>query len=371
MPSSSFDLTINPYITLGVSIGASDTEITKKYRKLALKLHPDKQKPGLPETEKEEIAKRFQDIQQARTFLLDHREERQKYDAKRESDRIRKQADLQREQHMSKQRKRMRDELKQKEKEAAAASRKREKTESLSKAKNDNISQLRRDGQKIRQAYAERDLENEILRQQTQELRQQKQQQKKSLEHRQVRIKWDRKKISTSPSEDSIAALLTQFGRVEGVEFLGSKGNQVLVTFKSAESCRPCVHFYLYSKEMRAKFVGSRKEEEEQRNEPDQSINKLRRDTESLNDRRLRQRGEREELLRQMEQEEESGDQIPQRKTQASSSKKKAMLFPLSFPTSAMKSDSNHYLTELEKYETKILSSLLSKEKLAAIKVIR
>jgi DnaJ-class molecular chaperone len=76
---------VDPYDALGVGFGASDAEITRAYRKLALKLHPDKQGPGLSEKKREEIAKQFHDIKEARTFLLDaeHAEDRLKYDARR------------------------------------------------------------------------------------------------------------------------------------------------------------------------------------------------------------------------------------------------------------------------------------------------
>ena len=44
------------------------------------------------------------------------------------------------------------------------------------------------------------------------------------------------------------------------MEFLGKKGNQAMVTFRDASSCRPCVDAFRDSKEMRAKFVGSQKD---------------------------------------------------------------------------------------------------------------
>ena len=95
---------------------------------------------------------------------------------------------------------------------------------------------------------------------------------------------------------------------------LGSKGNLALITFADPASCRPCVESYKNSEEMRASYVGKRKEEEEARDAAkEQQQEELarassgksdNRDNESLYDRKLRQVQEREALLRQMEAEE-------------------------------------------------------------------
>ena len=92
----------DPYEILGVPFNATDAEIKKAYRKLALKLHPDKQQKG-NQASAEEIAKKFHDVKEARSFLLDddHAEARRKYDAKRESDRLRQQTEALRERNMS------------------------------------------------------------------------------------------------------------------------------------------------------------------------------------------------------------------------------------------------------------------------------
>ena len=122
---------IDPYDALGIAFGASEAEITKAYRKLALKLHPDKQRPGLTAKVQEEIAKQFHDIKEARAFLLDveHAEDRRQYDARRESERIRRETEAERERHMSDRRKRMRDQLREKEAQAQAEQQQEEQEE--------------------------------------------------------------------------------------------------------------------------------------------------------------------------------------------------------------------------------------------------
>ena len=63
------------YELLGVQKSASETEIKKAYRKLAIKFHPDKS----PEDKKEEYTKKFQEISEAYEVLSDV-EKRKKYD---------------------------------------------------------------------------------------------------------------------------------------------------------------------------------------------------------------------------------------------------------------------------------------------------
>ena len=66
------------YNILGVNRNASDDEIKKAYRKLAVKLHPDKQ-AGKSDAEKKEAEEKFKDVNEAYD-VLSNPEKKQRYD---------------------------------------------------------------------------------------------------------------------------------------------------------------------------------------------------------------------------------------------------------------------------------------------------
>lgn len=377
----------DPYDILGIKPGLPDTAINKAYRKLALKLHPDKQS-GLSPQEAERVAKEFHNVKEARAFLLESefREARIKYDAKRASILQRKKADAQRDLSMNERRKRMRDELKQREAEAMSSSsqKKRAKTSSKTGRKQDDdlIEKLRREGNSMRQAYAEKEAQAAASSAQDQIRKEKinKINRERLLQDRQVRMKWSRKKMTTSPSEHSLATLLSRFGSVEEVEMLGSKGNLALITFANPSSCFSCVEAYKSSEEMRASYVGKRKEEEEAKSaKVEQEEENLaaaqmsarrsqNNDTESLCDRQLRQATERERLLREMEAESgetTSGQRATGKATSATSDSDSANLSSRSVSVQFPSTEGYRGLSpvlKLAKAENDILGQLLSRE---------
>jgi curved DNA-binding protein CbpA len=74
----------NPYEILGLERGAGDDDVNKAFRKLMLKLHPDKQPAGQSEEEAAEIAETFHNVMSAKSFLLDaeHMAAKRAYDSK-------------------------------------------------------------------------------------------------------------------------------------------------------------------------------------------------------------------------------------------------------------------------------------------------
>ena len=306
---------------MGVEVGATDAIITKAYRKLALKLHPDKQRQDLTEEKTDDLAKRFHDVKEARSFLLDpeHKEDRQKYDARLRSSMARRVEDARREQSMSDRRKRMREELAAKERDAAGAKNKRCRSAKGAAANGDDnqimLEKLRREGKQMRESYSAKAASDEAVYR-----ARQKMDASELLERRQVRVKWSRSKVGKSHSEHSLAELLSSFGSVESVELVGAKGNAALITFADESSCSPCVEAYADSDVMRATFVGKRKDREKSRafasSRSSDAASKSSsaayresqsRDVESVEERKIRQAAERERILRQMELEEEGG----------------------------------------------------------------
>jgi len=362
MPSSSRaaklgDPEFDPYEILGIEQGCSDSEITKAYRKLALKLHPDKIQ-NLSDKEQERISIEFHAIQDARAFLLgpEHAEARRAFDTKRASQRLRRQQDAVRESQMSERRKRMRDEL----------NRKEEATQSQRSNEEDVLEKLRREGKDLREKHSDRAQEKQA--------RNQSRAVKKArtlTEERQVCVKWSRKRMKVSPSEHSLAKLLSKYGTVESVETLGSKGNSALITFENASSCRPCVDAYERSEEMRATFVGKRKQEYEeetsQREEAEAtaaSTSKCQ-DREGLEERKYRQAAERERLVREMEM--EDAGHAMKHSQQEPAKQKRGRPFPLEFANTLYSSVTP--LQKLEQFEMDLFGDFLSLDEMKQMQV--
>jgi DnaJ family protein C protein 17 len=192
-------------------------------------------------------------------------------------------------------------------------------------------------------------------------------------EDRQVRLKWSRKKVVGGiHTVQSLTAIMKDFGQVEEVEMLGSKGNAALITFVHESSCKSCVYAYRTSETMRATFVGRKKHQDNMHEVDDNSmVAGSSQHSETLEERKLRQAAERERLMRQMELEEEGANtssqaqQFPNRTTERQDDNdvqppQKKSSFPPDFPGRAKEATSPFEL--LEKYE-KLLFDRIDKLK--------
>lgn len=349
----------NPYEALSLENFASSTTIKKKFRELSLKLHPDKRQTNLSQKEKDELDHKFILVQEARSFLLDDefRDQKEKYDAKLKSEILRKEEDRRREEQMGSQRRKMKHDLEKKINELRTAS-----EVSKTVTTDSNFEDLKSAGKRMRESYDQREQEKN-----DRSLFEQQKRRKSDLENRQVRIKWSRKKLG-GQSEHSIAELSSRFGKVLEVELIGSKGNAALVTFQDASSCEACVNAYLFSEELRATYVGERKENAEKEGYEDHSFDFLsaslrrERDRESVEERKLRQLAEREAMLRQFEL---NGDEKHMKFHDEAKTSTGRSLFPPFFPSCNDKNQSSY--ERLKEAELDILKGLLSPDQIRQI----
>lgn len=370
----------NPYKALNLPNFATSSQIKKAFRELSLKLHPDKRKTDLTKSQHEELNRQFEKVKEAKSFLLDveFALKKEKYDLKLRSDSLRMEEERKREEMMDGWRKNMKDDLQDKiKREMERQQMKRDGYGSHSSrmgSQDDDVHMhgLKKAGKRMREEYSEK--------RQSEELRnfnKKRKQRKDDLQNRQVRVKWSRAKMG-GQSEDMISKLLSNFGEVESVELIGSKGNAALVTFADAKSCKPCVDAYLQSDELRATFVGKRKDDEEGYGDYDDDIiqDSRERDRESVEERKLRQEAEREKILRQMENndhdEHDTGNRTRNGDSnkQSQSSKQKS-LFPPLFPAVQANEHGEQpsYIERLEEMERIILKDLVPPEVLKAAHV--
>lgn len=344
----------NPYEALSLKNFATSIEIKKKFRELSLKLHPDKRQANISQKEKDDLDHQFILVQEARSFLLDdeYRDKKEKYDAKLQSELLRKEEDRRREERMGSQRRKMKKDLEDKINELTRSSDKRTH-------KDTSLDDLKTSGKRMRESYNERWQKDEERRSSEQRKRR-----KDEIQNRQVRVKWSRKKIG-GQSEDSLAKLLERFGTIEDVELIGHKGNAALVTFTDASSCQPCVDAYLHSEELRATYVGARKqraeeaENDEETSEFLQSSLKREHDRESVEERKLRQAAEREAILRNLDLDDGNRSHELYEGVQKA---KKSIIFPPNLPPCTNVALSS--IERLEQAENEILKGLLSSDEM-------
>jgi len=301
----------NPYQILSVPKFSTSPRIKKAFRALSLKLHPDKRRKNLSPAEIVSLDNQFHDMKLARSFLLDeeYSSVKLKYDAALESSCVRREEEETRERHMSANRLRMRVEL---EKKLQHEQQKKEKDNNFafqrggatfSRKTRNRTDDLKNESNAMREAFNERvsqETERKAagIRKKTRE----------ELEWSQVRLKWSRNKLGYQTEKDLIFLLSKSFGEVKCVELIGNKGNAALVTFRNKNSCELCVVSYSKSDEMRAFYIGKRKEEFEKKVLSNGTLSSMGKDRESVEERKLRQAAEREKILRQMELEDMGND---------------------------------------------------------------
>jgi len=369
----------NPYKILSIPITATTAQIKKAFRTLSLQVHPDKQQQQQSQTKtsKDDLVRKFIQVQEAKSFLLDdeHAALRKRYDAQLAGETRRRDQETTRDAMMDRKRRQMRDALNVKlrrEEEGERNRRRRNNNTAGNGATNSTgtggggtedstgVDGLKKAGKRMRETYGERRADEDARYD-----RSESRKRKDEVNRRQIHLRWSRQKVSHSKN-DIFKLFSDRFGAVEEVELIGSKGNAALITFQSASSCKPCVEAYLQSNEMRATFVGKRKDEENMTSsEPAISLDDGWKDRESVEERKLRQAAERESLLRQMEMEETSGqpfqatgqNQPRERVSHPAKKMAKTSSFPPKFPSQALKLTS---LERLEEMEVLILKDLLS-----------
>lgn len=271
----------NPYHVLNLPIGSSEKAILKQFRQLARSVHPDKLHDASPDA----IAAaqvQFQRYKTARDFLVNDKSRKERLDAHWKSQEKLLHVQRAKEQVESARRKRMRQELEQAE----------QRSNHHRTAKKPDTSSLQKESQRLKEEYARA----RATRDEAQ------------LRNRQVRLKWSRKKLASSPSEASIANMLTKYGTVTEVLFIGSKGNLALVTFSNDEPTVKVVEAYRTSDTWRATFIGDRKHREASPPPSASPAQQHSRDQESVQDWKARRDAERAKLLAK---EESNGVEYP------------------------------------------------------------
>ena len=220
----------DPYEVLGLKYGAAKEDVTKAYRKLALKYHPDRQKEKT-----DAITQKFMLISEARNFLVEdeYKDARKKYEAKKIAEQRRRRED----EKLSAKRKLMREALLRKEREATArgGERKRKTATKFSEREEE----LRRKGEDLRAKYTEKAMSMSDRKERLKEMR----------------LKW-KKKYLKAAKEDDIRSILNQFGLITRIEVIG---NEAFISFDDEMSVETCVRHFQSNQNIRAYFVDKKK----------------------------------------------------------------------------------------------------------------
>lgn len=293
--SKKIDLSVDHYEVLSVPELSDINAITKKYKRLALKYHPDKNQGN------KEAEEMFIKVQESYDFLKDETK-KSEYDKLLQSKLARAKSDRARNANMDARKQEMMEVLSRKEKEA--------KDETLRKKDSwmgeNKVDKLRKEAEEMKKKFA-----------QVEELRKAKAKAKKEEKARSVKVKW--KKSKASHSEDSIVGIFRELGvHIDKVD-MGGKGNSAVVLCAEGTDqsiLDRAIEKYKEDEIMRLILLGKKKDSEnwegvaegwgqrqEQSGGHSSSVSGSgqHKDTESLEEMESRRRREKEKLIKKME----------------------------------------------------------------------
>lgn len=236
------------YGILGVEPGSSKELIEKAARKLAAKNHPDK-------TSDPEAPAKFLLIQKAKEILTDDSKKKAIDDHYAQSKK-RKEYDENRWKGADEQRKKFRDALDSKINQEAQRKTTIDPNEILKeeiKKQTKVMAEMKKKNREMMDAAYVQEQER-LAKKEADYLAYRKSLAQESLSKaRQVKFKW--KRSAQSQSEDSLYFLMKQFGEVEEVSLVGSKGTMAVITFLTEESAKRAIEFYADSPDYRVSFL--------------------------------------------------------------------------------------------------------------------
>lgn len=219
------------YAILGLTIDASERDINKKFRALALKYHPDKN----PDPKANEI---FIQAKKASEFLL-NAEKRAEYDAGLRKKLQREEYEKARVQGMDDARRKMKEKLAAQERAARADVQQKKRQQR-------DITSIREDGKRRKEQKTAEEF-----------MKHREQMAERDGERRQIKVKW--RMSAASHSDDSLYGLFKQFGQIEDVRLVEGKANSAIITFVAPASANAAVDAHAASEDWRVSLVGEKK----------------------------------------------------------------------------------------------------------------